>query len=50
MLQDVPRMLADVGKQRTAEARGGDRREDPWILDSMKEAEAAGDNVLDTTD
>jgi uncharacterized protein len=35
-------MLAAVGKQRTAEARGGEQRRDPWIPDSLREAEAAG--------
>ena len=29
MLPDVRKTLVDVGKQRTAEARGGDRRRDP---------------------
>lgn len=36
------RKLAEVGRQRTAEARGGALRRDPWIPDSMKEAKAAG--------
>lgn len=31
----------NVGKQRTAETRGDNRRRDPWIPDSLKEAEAA---------
>lgn len=50
MLPDVRKTLEDVGKQRTAEARGGDLRRDPWIPDSLKEAVAAGitdQNVLE---
>lgn len=46
MLPNVRQTLVDVGKQRTAEARGGNRRRDPWIPDSLKEAEVAG--VTDT--
>lgn len=42
MLADVRQTLVEVGKQRTAEARGGNRRRDPWIPDSLKDAEAAG--------
>jgi fermentation-respiration switch protein FrsA (DUF1100 family) len=42
MLPDVRKTLEDVGKQRTAEARGGDLRRDQWIPDSLKEAQAAG--------
>lgn len=34
--------LAEVGRQRTAEARGGARRRDPWIPDSLEAARAAG--------
>ena len=40
--KDVLKTLEAVGKQRTAEARGSDQRRDPWIPDSLKEAEAAG--------
>lgn len=40
--QELFRVLEEVGKQRTAEARGGEQRRDPWIPDSLKEAEAAG--------
>jgi fermentation-respiration switch protein FrsA (DUF1100 family) len=40
--EDLLKMLRDVGKQRTAEARGGELRRDPWIPDSLNEAEAAG--------
>ncbi|CAN7622636.1 hypothetical protein [Rhizobium sp. LjRoot258] len=40
MLPDVRQTLVNVGKQRTAEARGGNRRRNPWIPDSLKEAEA----------
>ncbi|UHD45805.1 alpha/beta hydrolase [Aureimonas altamirensis] len=42
MLPDVRQALEEVGKQRTAEARGGVPRRDPWIPDSLREAEAAG--------
>jgi fermentation-respiration switch protein FrsA (DUF1100 family) len=42
MLPDVRQTLVDVGKQRTEEARGGNPRRDPWIPDSLKDAEAAG--------
>jgi uncharacterized protein len=34
--------IESVGRQRTAEARGAAPRRDPWIPDSMREAEAAG--------
>lgn len=34
--------LEAVGRQRTAEARGGQDRRDPWIPDSIDEAKAAG--------
>lgn len=47
MLPDVRKVLADVGKQRTAEARGGDLRRDPLIPDSLKEAQASGLTVPD---
>ncbi|PSS60504.1 alpha/beta hydrolase [Ensifer sp. NM-2] len=40
--EDLLRKLKDVGKQRTLEARGGEPRRDPWIPDSLKEAEATG--------
>lgn len=40
--EDILKMLETVGKQRTAEARGSDQRRDPWIPDSLQEAEAAG--------
>lgn len=39
---DLIRKIEEVGRQRTAEARGGLARRDPWIPDSMKEAVAAG--------
>lgn len=38
----VRETLEAVGRQRTAEARGGAERHDPWIPDSLAEAEAAG--------
>jgi fermentation-respiration switch protein FrsA (DUF1100 family) len=34
--------LAAVGRQRTAEARGGAQRRDPWLPDSLEEAREAG--------
>ena len=40
--------LAAVGKQRTAEARGGDLRREKWIPDSPEEAEANGITDPDT--
>lgn len=40
--EELLKKLEEVGKQRTAEARGGELRRDPWIPDSLKEAEAAG--------
>jgi fermentation-respiration switch protein FrsA (DUF1100 family) len=43
-------MLEAVGKQRTAEARGGEARRDPWIPDSMDEAKAADITDPDTLD
>lgn len=42
--------LQAVGKQRTLEARGGEPRRDPWIPDSLKEAEAAGNTDPDLLD
>lgn len=36
----VNQILADVGRQRTAEARGSGLRRDPWIPDSLDEAQA----------
>ena len=42
MLPDVRKTLEEVGKQRTAEARGVVPRRDPWIPDSLREAETAG--------
>ena len=40
--QELLEKLEAVGKQRTAEARGGEPRRDPWIPDSLQDAEAAG--------
>jgi len=40
--EDLLEKLKEVGRQRTVEARGGELRRDPWIPDSLKEAEAAG--------
>ena len=42
MLPDVHATLKELGKQRTAEARGEAPRRDPWIPDSLAEADAAG--------
>ena len=42
--------LGAVGKQRTAEARGGEARRDPWIPESMEEAKAVGITDPDTLD
>lgn len=36
------RTLEEVGRQRTAEARGAEPRRDPWIPDSLAEARAKG--------
>ncbi|GGE85490.1 alpha/beta hydrolase [Sphingomonas prati] len=38
----IDETLAAVGRQRTAEARGGAERRDPWLPDSLDDAEAAG--------
>lgn len=38
----VDQVLDEVGRQRTAEARGAAPRRDPWIPDSLREAEAQG--------
>ena len=35
-------MLETVGRQRTAEARGGAPKREPWIPDTIEEARAAG--------
>ena len=45
--------LEEVGRQRTAEARGGEPRRDPWIPDSLEAAQAAGvadPDLLDAID
>ena len=46
----VVETLQEVGAQRTAEARGGEHRREPWIPDSMDEAKAAGITDPDTLD
>lgn len=46
-MPDVIRLLEAVGEQRTLETRGGAERRDPWIPDSLKEAEAAGITDVD---
>ncbi|WP_299177382.1 alpha/beta hydrolase [uncultured Brevundimonas sp.] len=38
----VDRVLEEVGRQRTAEARGAALRRDPWIPDGLTEARAQG--------
>lgn len=50
MLPEAERMatLEAVGAQRTREARGGEARREPWIPDSLAEAEAAGISDPDT--
>lgn len=40
--EDLLKTIDAVGKERTAQARGGEARRDPWIPDSLKEAEAKG--------
>jgi fermentation-respiration switch protein FrsA (DUF1100 family) len=47
---DLVNTLEAVGRQRTAEARGGDERRDPWIPDSLKAAEAASITDRDVLD
>ncbi|MET0904513.1 MAG: alpha/beta hydrolase [Tardiphaga sp.] len=39
---DVLGILQDLGRQRTAEARGAELRRDPWIPDSLAAAREAG--------
>ena len=46
----VIKTLEMVGKQRTAEARGGEGRGTPWIPDSMEQARAAGITDRDLLD
>ncbi len=48
--EELLEKLKEVGKQRTAEARGGEQRRDPWIPDSVKDAEAAGIKDLELFD
>ncbi len=42
MLPDVEQTLDEVGRQRTAEARGGVEQRTPWIPDSVQAAREAG--------
>ncbi len=42
LLPDARQTLLDVAAERTAQARGAAARRDPWIADSLVEAEAAG--------
>lgn len=46
----VAETLKAVGRQRTAEARGGAARRDPWIPENMDEAKAAGITDRDVLD
>jgi fermentation-respiration switch protein FrsA (DUF1100 family) len=39
---ELVQKLEELGKQRTAQARGAKPKRDPWIPDSLREAEAAG--------
>lgn len=41
-------LLAQVGQQRTREARGGEFRREKWLPDSLEEAQAAGITDPDT--
>lgn len=45
MLPDVGKTLEEVGRERTAEARGAAPRRDPWIPDSLAQAHEQG--ILD---
>jgi fermentation-respiration switch protein FrsA (DUF1100 family) len=47
-VEELRRTLEAVGRQRTTEARGGAQRRDPWIPDSLAEAETAGVTDRDT--
>lgn len=44
------KVLEAVGEQRTKEARGGAARRDPWIPDTLEQAEAAGIKDVDLLD
>ena len=46
----IAEMLAAVGKQRNAEARGGEQRREPWIPDTLDAAKEAGIDDPDTLD
>ncbi len=46
----VLKMLESVGRQRTAEARGGEQQRERWIPDSLEEAKAAGITDRDVLD
>lgn len=46
----IRKMLEEVGRQRTVEARGGEPRRDPWIPDSAEAAQAAGITDRDLLD
>lgn len=49
-MADVLKILDAVGQQRTIEARGGAQRRDPWIPDTLEEAQAAGVTDPDVLD
>lgn len=40
--EDLLNTIKEVGKARTAQARGGEPRRDPWIPDSLKQARTQG--------
>ena len=46
----IRKLLEEVGRQRTAEARGGEARRDPWIPDSPEAAQVAGITDRDLLD
>jgi fermentation-respiration switch protein FrsA (DUF1100 family) len=47
-VEELRRTLEAVGRQRTIEVRGGAQRRDPWIPDSLADAETAGVTDPDT--
>lgn len=49
-MPEVLKLLDAVGRQRTREARGGAQRRDPWIPDTLEEAQAAGITDPDVLD
>ena len=49
-LDGLRKVLEEVGRQRTAEARGGKPKRDPWVPDSVEAAQAAGITDRDLLD